>query len=54
MSEVFITYNITISEAELDIISEMVENEDDKIEMEGAIVGGILEQILDQAKSEEN
>ena len=53
MSEVFITYDIIISEEELDIISEMVENEGNQLEMEGAVINGILEQILDQAKSKD-
>ena len=53
MSEVFITYNVTISEEELDIISEMVENEGNQLEMEGAVINGILGQILDQAKAKD-
>ena len=53
MSEVFITYDIIISEEELDIISEMVENEGNQLEMEGAVINGILGQILDQAKAKD-
>jgi hypothetical protein len=48
MKELLTTYDVTISEEELDIISEMVEYD---VEMEGAVVSGILEQILDQAKA---
>jgi len=49
--QVFITYNITISEQELDTILEMIENEGNLLDYEGAVVYGILEQILDQAHS---
>ena len=55
MSEVFLTYNVTISEEEMDIITEMVkwyeENQTSGC-MEDAIVNGILEQILKQDESE--
>ena len=53
MSEVFITYQITISEEELDIITAMVESykEDNPenswtADVEEAIIHGILEQIV--------
>ena len=51
MSEIFLTYNVTISEEELEIITEMAkwykENQTSGC-MEDAIVNGILEQILSQ------
>ena len=54
MSEVFITYEITISEEELDIIEAIVESykEDNLLHgiltqsVEDAIITGILEQIV--------
>ena len=50
MSEVFITYQITISEEELDIITGIVESykEDNPgfLSVEDAIITGILEQIV--------
>ena len=53
MKELLTTYDVTISEEELDIISEMVEYDvgADADTMEGAVVSGILEQILDQARA---
>ena len=53
MSEVFITYKITISEEELEIIEAILESQDDVLfphDMEDAIIHGILEQILDQER----
>ena len=51
MSEVFITYEVTISEEELDIITGIVESyKEDNLgfsSVEDAIIKGILEQILE-------
>ena len=53
MSETFLTYDVTISEEELEIITEMAkwykENQTSGC-MEDAIINGILEQILEQTK----
>jgi len=57
MSEVFITYQITISEEELDIITGIVESykEDNPgfLSVEDAIITGILEQIRDSDGQEQ-
>ena len=54
MSEVFITYQITISEEELDIIEGILEENAfetwTNASIEDAIIKGIFEQILNQAK----
>ena len=51
MNEVFLTYQITISEEELDIITGIVESyKEDNLgfsSVEDAIIKGILEQILE-------
>jgi hypothetical protein len=57
MSEVFLTYNVTISEEEMEIITGIVESykEDNPGNsgcMEDAIINGILEQILEQDEAE--
>ena len=52
MSETFITYQITISEEELDIVEAIVDNLEGcfALGIEDAIIKGILEQILDQER----
>ena len=54
MSEVFITYEITISQEELEIIEGMLEENAfetwTNASIEDAIIKGIFEQILNQAK----
>ena len=54
MSEVFITYEVTISEEELDIIEGILEENAfetwTNASIEDAIIKGIFEQILNQAK----
>jgi len=49
MNEVFLTYKITISEEELEIIEAILESQDDVLfphDMEDAIIKGILQQIV--------
>jgi hypothetical protein len=50
MSETFITYQITISEEELEIVEAIVDNLDkytvNALAIEDAIIKGILEQIV--------